>query len=206
MNNAKLIRLSKESVNRVNLEHLVEYVEWSPEHAKYFLAAAGQEIYKLLTAISLQLDPCEVTDVGTHVGCSALALSANENVKVLTCDIVNHIMKTDGTKTIAFRPNITRKILSGQAIVSKIAQGMLVMIDIDPHNGVEELKFIHKLQQQGFKGLLVLDNIHIGPAMKACWDNVPANLKKIDVTSIGHWAGAGIIVFDPTTIDVVVVE
>lgn len=206
-----IIKLTKDKVDAIDLTHLIEYIAWSPEHAKYFMAPAGNEIYKLLAYISKKLgaggdgeEPVTVSDVGTLRGSSALALSYNDKVQVMTYDTTNHIMKADGTKTITFRPNVVRKIVSGQAVVSKIAESMVVVLDIDPHDGIEEAKFVTKLQQYGFKGLLVVDNIKISAAMQTFWDNVPASLKKVDVTSMGHWVGTGIIVFDPSTIDVVV--
>lgn len=197
------INLKKTVVDEISLEVLSEYIAWVPDFAKYFILPAGQEIYKLLAAISKQL-PAEavVSDVGTFVGSSALALSYNSDVHVMTYDVTNHIMKADGTKTITFRPNIARKIVSGQAVISKIAESLVVMLDIDPHDGIEEAKFVHKLKQLGFKGLLVVDNININDAMNNFWQNVPQELKKVDVTSVGHWVGTGIIVFDPSTIDI----
>jgi hypothetical protein len=204
MTNGNTIKLTKDKVDAIDLGHLVEYISWSPEHAHYFTAPAGKEIYKLLAYISKKLAGGVVSDVGTFRGSSALALSYNENVQVDTFDTTNHIMKVDGTKTITYRTNISRKIVSGQAVISKIAESLVVVLDIDPHDGVEEAKFVTKLMQYGFKGLLVVDNIKIGIGMQAFWDNVPATLKKIDVTSLGHWVGTGIIVFDPKTLDVVV--
>lgn len=198
------IDIRKSVIDAINLDSLVEYITWAPHFAKYFVLQGGQEIYKLLAAISNQLpDDSHVSDVGTFIGSSALALSFNEKVQVMTYDTTNHIMKSDGTKTIAFRPNIKRTIVSGQAVISKIAESLVVMLDIDPHDGIEEAKFINKLRHLGFKGLLVVDNININSAMKTFWQNVPKDLKKIDVTDIGHWVGTGIIVFDPDTIDII---
>ena len=53
-----------------------------------------------------------------------------------------------------------------------------------------------------YAGMVLCDDIHISQDMKNFWNDVP--LKKIDVTKYGHVTGTGIIVFDPTVVDVIV--
>ena len=71
------------------------------------------------------------------------------------------------------------------------------MLDID-HYGKTEQKIILKLEELGFKGIVLLDDIHIrnvdqnmNEAMRNLWDWV-SYPNKHDVTRYGHWSGTGI--------------
>lgn len=201
----KTIVLDKAELDSLSLDMLMQYISFSQEHVKFFLAPSGKEVYKLLASVSKQLDiGAVVSDIGTFIGSSALALSFNDGVKVHTYDPVNHIPSAQHVTTILSRMNIKRTVVSGQALISKIAESTVVFLDIDPHNGIEETKIMTKLKELGFKGLLIVDNINCNKHMKHFWASVPKDLKKIDVTHIGHWIGTGIIVYDPNVIDVIV--
>jgi predicted O-methyltransferase YrrM len=201
----KVIVLNRKEVDSLPLDMLTQYISFSQEHVKFFLAPSGKEVYKLLASVSKQLDiGTVVSDIGTYIGSSALALSFNDGIKVHTYDPVSHIPSAQHVSTILSRMNIKRTVVSGQALISKIAESMVVFLDIDPHDGIEETKIMNKLIDLGFKGLLIVDNINCNKRMKHFWETVPKDMKKIDVTHIGHWIGTGIIVYDPNVIDVIV--
>jgi hypothetical protein len=201
------IPLNKHAIDQVDLGPLGHYLDWNPKAKAFFLADAGQEHYKLLAYLSQQIHG-EVADIGTLFGASALALSSNEESRILTIDIVRCIPQQDSNSpqsqliTPLSRANIKMLVASGQAVIPKIAQCNLVVLDVDPHDGIKEADFINRLINHQFKGILVADDIFLNKGMKHFWDNVPGHLKKLDVTHLGHSSGTGIIVFDPLHLDV----
>lgn len=202
-----LVRITKPLVNECALETASEFVAWNPSFREFLLKDAGEEHYKLLNFLAKQVaqtkQACIVSDIGTLYGCSALAFAfAHPSVQVTTYDINNVIPNAPNSKTIANVTNITRKFMSGQIDIANIAKSDIVLLDIDPHEGVEEKKIVDKLKEIGFKGLLVVDDINLNDKMKAFWESIA--LPKYDVTKVGHWTGTGIVVYDESTIDVVV--
>jgi hypothetical protein len=93
-------------------------------------------------------------------------------------------------------------VASGQACIAKIIQSKMIILDVDPHDGFQEKDFLQKLIERNYQGIVVVDDIHLNIEMKQFWDNIPLNIKKVDVTHLGHHSGTGIIVFDPQNIDV----
>jgi hypothetical protein len=79
---------------------------------------------------------------------------------------------------------------------------MLAVLDIDPHMGIKETVVVRRLLEDGYRGILICDDIHLRREMlEGFWDGLPAGLKKIDLTEFGHFSGTGIVVFDPSYVD-----
>lgn len=198
---SKNIVLNKERIDDIDLSSLHQYLAWNPQYLQFFTQKAGQEAYKLLGYISKHSNGV-ITDIGTQFGSSALALSLNDQVTVETYDKFKHIPDNNQVPTVVNKLNIKYKILSAQTILSKIADSTVVYLDINTHDGSEELKIINKLEELKFKGLLIIDDIKLNTVMENVWNSVPKHLKKIDVTEFGHWSGTGIVVYNPQYIDV----
>jgi hypothetical protein len=198
---SKNIVLNKERVDDIDLSSLHQYLTWNPQYLQFFLQKAGQEVYKLLGFISMHSSGV-ITDIGTQFGSSALALSLNNQVTVETYDKFKHIPDNNQVQTISNKPNITYKILSAQSIMSKVAESNVIYLDITTVDGLEEIKIMKKLQELNFQGILIIDDIKLSEVMENVWNNVPKELKKLDVTEFGHWSGTGIVVYNPTNIDV----
>lgn len=198
----KLI-LNTEKVNGRSVTELNAYMAWNPQYIQFMNETAGCEHYRMLAEISHQLeDGCKVADVGTYYGASALALSSNPNISVTTYDILRFIPAGPNMATPLTRPNLVQKVMSGQLDIGNIAKCDFVLLDIDPHNGPEETRFVEMLIENGFRGILACDDINLNEGMRAFWDGIPSNLKKVDVTHLAHWTGTGMVVFDPSFIDV----
>jgi predicted O-methyltransferase YrrM len=198
------IALTKQEVNQIDLTHLAHFLQWNPAYQKYFLQEAGKEPYKLIAFLSKRIGGVAV-DMGTLYGSSALALSYNEQTQVMTLDTKRHIPDTQDLVTPLKRPNVRMIVASCQTVLSHAAKANLVLLDIDAHLTTEIKKIIHELAYHGFKGVLVLDNINLNDDMKSLWVNVGkelTNCKTIDATLLGHHTGTGIIVYDPTHIDI----
>lgn len=182
------------NVRDVNLSYLKPFTTWHP-FTKYFDMDAGQEHYMLLAYLASQVDPGNtIYDIGTHVGYSALALSHNDTVNVVTYDLVNHF-STDQV-TAKNRSNITFKLAdcTEPNEIAAIAKSPLVFLDVDPHDGVQEPHIFKHLQDAGFQGILVLDDIHLNAGMRKFWESI--TLTKYDISKYGHHSGTGVVVFN----------
>ena len=61
------------------------------EYQNYFLQKSSQEHYRLLTFLSNYFDGVSFVDVGTLLGCSALALAANKTNKVYSFNLTDQL-------------------------------------------------------------------------------------------------------------------
>ena len=191
------------AVQRVDLTPMRPYTVWHA-NAPYFMQPPGQEHYRLLAHIANQFESgATFADLGTLLGFSALALALNPANRVLTYDIVDRIPE-GGIPTAKQVANIERRLqncLSARAL-PEIADCPFIVMDVDPHDGMQEFAFIQVLMSSGYKGLVLADDIRLNDKMRAFWQWVP--LRKFDVSHYGHHSGTGVIVFDATVCDVTV--
>lgn len=190
------------NVCNTSLDKMHQYTYWHEFH-EYFTAPAGTEHYKVLAHLASQcIDTDTVYDIGTYVGMSAIALATNEKINVVTYDIVNHFTDATIKKHIQSIKNIEFRIGDCLWDIDELAKATLIVLDIEPHDGIEEMNIIDALKHAGFRGICVCDDIYVNDGMKQFWNAV--SLKKVDITQYGHWSGTGVIVFDETFADVVV--
>jgi hypothetical protein len=207
-----IIPVSKNSVQEVDLTKVYPYMSWNPTYTNFMTKNPGEEHYKLLAYfaqyLSKHIESPTISDIGTLHGSSALSLSIVPTCMVTTYDILNLVptpspqQPMPNVQTINNVPNIKRKIMSGQLDIVNIAKSDLVLLDIDPHEGTEETKFVNLLEKNGFKGILIVDDIHLNEGMRAFWAGVPEKYKKLDLTHLGHWTGTGVIMFDKERYDI----
>ena len=190
------IKLDVEAIKCMDLLSLSSYT-FAP-YSGLFMEEAGANHYKMLAYLSEQLENETFIDIGTYHGNSALALSKNTDNKVITYDLKDFLPKEK--KTILDRANIRFVLADG--CKEPVGNSRVIMLDVDPHDGRQERKYIKKLIRDGYSGLLILDDIHIkrNRYMQRLWDSI--RMKKIDATSVGHSSGTGIIVFDENVIDI----
>mmetsp|Transcript_19782 Transcript_19782/g.47223 ORF Transcript_19782/g.47223 Transcript_19782/m.47223 type:complete len:238 (+) Transcript_19782:1447-2160(+) len=77
-----------------------------------------------------------------------------------------------------------------------LLQADIVFVDT-AHLGDFEADVYTFLHDHGFRGLLLLDDIHwtSNPAMEVLWQTVITHPNKLDLTSIGHSSGTGAVNF-----------
>lgn len=172
----------------------------------------GDEHYFFLAALSLQFKNAKIIELGTHNGRSTIALNygnllSNNNNTIYTYDITYHLLPNIFTNTtINFRmenlfdPNI-REINKQHILSSNV-----IFIDVDPHEGLIEYDMYLWLKENNYQGFILFDDIHLGPghlgvtsgnSMQQFWDKIEDKYK-IDLTSVGHWSGTGLVCFDFT--------
>ena len=151
--------------------------------------SAGQSEYRLYAYLSTCFNDSVILDVGTRVGGSALALSYNENNRFISYDLTEQ-----GASKIV-KDNIEFKIQDFREDDSlNYDEISIIMIDVDPHDGVQEVEMMEFLKDRGWQGIILLDDI--GPAwpeVQDMWDAIEE--PTIDVTEVGHMSGTGLVNF-----------
>ena len=181
----KTIRIDKDAVRTLDVSALEEQSinpnDW---------LTAGQSEYRLYAWLSSQFDNTTILDVGTRTGGSALALSYNDKNQVISYDLVEQ-----GASSAIKKENITFKIQDFREDDTLDWDNIsIIMIDVDPHDGVQEVEMMEFLNEKGWKGIMLLDDIGPGwPEVQDMWDAIEE--PKIDVTPVGHMSGTGLVNF-----------
>jgi len=174
--------LNKKAIKEVRLSFPKEDLKRYP----YLLHQ--DEHYRLLKYISFQYSNALFLDVGTLFGHSALCLSANPENRVITYDIKKQSKILDNIK------NVQIKIMDGNIEDAEILkQAKVILLDVDPHDSLQEMRFYNTLKFYDFKGILILDDIHLNKNMNTFWDALA--LEKHDLTEIAHHSGTGLVNF-----------
>lgn len=152
------------------------------------------EHYRLLTYLSNKFNNIDIIDAGTYQGYSALALSQNIKNKIKSYDITP--MSYDFLTKMGNVEIITKDINIEDDTV--ILNSPLILLDVDPHDGIQEKVFIDKLIKMNYSGYVLCDDIHLNSEMQSWWDSI--TLSKYDLTNIGHMHGTGLICFNTNVI------
>lgn len=184
----KIINTTPETINSVETEKLSLHVH-NHHYKEYFVDKAGAEHYKLLTYIASLVNDAVILDLGTHIGCSCLALSSNVNNTIHSFDLVNRRVVNQPTNNNHF---YIEDILQTENI-SLFEKANIVMLDT-AHEGPFEQAVYEHLQKIDWKGILLLDDIFLNPEMTAFWDGITH--EKRDITHLGHFSGTGIVLFN----------
>jgi len=183
------LRIIADDVRCFSLEELRPFARDNPE----FYAPAGREHYRLLAYLSTKVSGT-IFDIGTHRGASAIALSYNPENTVVTYDVADN-----APPIVDRKPNILRFIRDivapegRERIREELLKSPLILLDIDPHEGTREAEFLSWLQNNGYRGIVLLDDVwHFKALREKVWYQIPRR-QKIDLTSVGHWSGTGLV-------------
>jgi len=132
----KTIRIDKDAVRALDVSALEEQSinpnDW---------LTAGQSEYRLYAWLSSQFENTTILDVGTRTGGSALALSYNDKNQVISYDLVEQ-----GASSAIKKENITFKIQDFREDETLDWDNIsIIMIDVDPHDGVQEVEMMEFL-------------------------------------------------------------
>jgi predicted O-methyltransferase YrrM len=155
----------------------------------------NNEHYGFLKYVSLQFNDIIILDLGTACGHSALALSQNKSNKIITYDLNKRSDLIDNID------NIERVLLDCNLIENSVIESAkIILLDIDPHDGSQEIKFYNKLKNTKFKGILLCDDILLNQKMKDFWNII--NEEKYNISELGHFSGTGLINFGDEKIEI----
>ncbi len=194
------MKLVTEEVLSMSLDRLRPYARDNPE----FYGRPGREHYALLAYLSTFFSGKDIIDIGTHRGDSALALSYNASNRVTSFDIEDKVPDIK-----RYRSNVVFRIanLFDRAVREQhrrlLLDSALISIDVDPHSGEMEAEFVSWLEEEGYDGVVVLDDIwYFKPMRDKLWAQIRSG-NKLDVTPLGHWSGTGLVSFsEPLRADI----
>jgi hypothetical protein len=157
----------------------------STEYGRYLTQEAGEH-YRLLAYISSVCSGETIYEVGTHFGASLIALSFNPSVNLFSYDI-QYLLKIDKI------PRNVTFCIGDFRNNPHILSAPFIFIDVDPHDGVQERNFHQFFLDNGYRGRVLWDDIHLNDKMQSWWDGVTN--EKHDLTEVGHATGTGLIVY-----------
>ena len=182
------MEINLKQLNSIDLDELSSLII-EEEYKNYFLDKPSKEHYYLLAYFSLQHNNSTLLDIGTYKGCSSLALSYNPTNNVISFDI------REGLKRLWSTPENIEYIVddcSKEQYKDLVLSSPFIMLDTD-HDGTFEIYFHKYLQDIGYKGLLMLDDIKLNESMVDYWNSVKE--EKYDISHVGHHSGTGLVIF-----------
>ena len=178
--------------------------EWAMK--KYQLdEPPGTGHYALLGYLSSMQTHSVVVDVGTRWGDSARALASEPSNFIFTFDVMNaadRIAKANSLSVGTLEEKLgnvqffqNTNILQSRKGRSILRVARLIMLDTlhAPDENKFEYMFLDFLVSISFKGLLICDDIHLNTQMEKWWSSI--NVKKFDLTRVGHNSGTGLVDF-----------
>jgi len=76
-----------------------------------------------------------------------------------------------------------------------VLKSPFILIDVDPHDGIQEKEFHEFFLKNKYRGLVAWDDIHL-PLMNPWWNSInEPNVKKVDLTRVGHHSGTGLLIY-----------
>jgi hypothetical protein len=178
--------LSRKAIAAVDLTPLAHHAA-DDEYRGYFLNREFKEHYQLLAFLSHRFSDATLFDIGTLKGYSALAMSHNPVNQVVSYDIEDLKCLHDSRKLTTIEYRI------GNALEDpRLLHAPLILLDTY-HDGIFEKQFYDHLKTNDYRGLLILDDIHLNEPMRRFWNNI--DKKKEDITEFGHWSGTGLVDF-----------
>jgi hypothetical protein len=188
----KKLTIVKEEVLKMDISHLKNsqcpWKEWNLVEGEH---------HKLCAYLSTKFNSQVLIDAGTSYGNSAIALSYNSKNTVRTYDIA-----FNDFESFKERKNILpiQKDINEEDI-DVLLSSPLILLDIDPHDGKQELIFTNRLREIKYEGFVICDDIHLNSNMSDWWKNL--DLEKHDITDIGHHHGTGLICFGKVEVKIV---
>lgn len=183
----KILEVSNSFLDSIDLSHNDYMINKMTTFATLFRLKSGREHYRILSFISSLFEDKTLIDIGTNNGCSAIALSDNQNNRVITYDTVHF----DETKYID-KKNISFKIKNALTDIETIKDSSFILLDAN-QDGNTEKKLYDELVKVNYRGILFVDDINLNQQMKEFWSSV--DKEKYDLTNKGHDTGSGIILF-----------
>jgi len=183
----KILEVSNSFLDSIDLSHNDYMIDKMTTFATLFKFKSGREHYRILSFISTLFENKILIDIGTNNGCSAIALSDNQNNEVITYDVVY----LEETKYID-KKNISFKLKNALNDIDVIKNSSFILLDAN-QDGNTEKKLYEELIRVDYKGILFIDDINLNSQMKEFWLSV--NKEKYDLTNKGHDTGSGIVLF-----------
>jgi hypothetical protein len=144
------------------------------------------EHYKLLAYFASLHDNTTIYDLGSYRGHSAIALASNPNNQIVSYDIGYFLEYARRPENVEFRiGNFYRD--------KTMLSSPLIVLDVYQHDGQQETQLFAYLEENKYKGTVILDDIHLNEGMEKFWNGIKQ--EKVDASKFGHHSGTGIVFF-----------
>jgi len=188
-----MIKLIEKEIKELDTTRLSEIMRGDRDRRRF--VQKTNEPYRMLIYLANQYSNGLFYDVGTRRGASAIALSAKPDNKVITWDTDSSYRQRGGYAwpNLPECPNIEFRIKNIFEEPSSIYDDAdIINFDIDPHDGIQERKFLKILNETKFSGILILDDINHRrfPEMQKMWEEI--EMPK-HIIPYAHGSGTGII-------------
>lgn len=178
-----MLNYDLENVKTFDMNFVRQYL---PFHMYKFLSQ-DNEHYKLLAYFASLYDGVTIYDLGSYRGHSAIALASNPNNQIISYDI-GHFLE------YARQPDNVEWRIGNFYRDKAMLDSPLIMVDVDPHDGLQEPKLFAYLEENKYKGTVILDDIHLNEGMEKFWNSIKQ--EKVDASKYGHHSGTGIVFFN----------
>jgi predicted O-methyltransferase YrrM len=173
-----------------------QYINYLNENVEFIYLNPGEEHYKLLSTISNSLSNAKILDIGTYIGHNAVAFAGNLSNTVYSFDNADYVYgKCRKKQNVRYYVYDLMNEDNRDHNKNLILQSDVILVDINPHDGIIEKEFYEWLKINSYRGLVIWDDIYLNNDMIQFWNSIP-NDNKLDLTSIGHKTGTGITFFD----------
>ena len=157
----------------------------------------GGEHYKLMTYIANEVNGENIVDAGTYQGLSCLSLAQNKNNTIYTYDIFPvNIPFLNAYENVVIK---TKDI--NQESDDFIKSCKIILLDVDPHDGIQEQVFSDKMKKIGYEGFVICDDIYLNDRMRSWWESIEE--VKHDLTDVGHSHGTGVICYGNVELSII---
>jgi predicted O-methyltransferase YrrM len=181
----KITKPTAAELNAIDMVPVKQAILTRSDDKKYITMGAGREHYRLLYWFG-KTYAYYALELGTYRGHSALAIAMG-GANVNSFDIESHL---DILIVEEYDLYFHIKENGHLEINDKVK---LVFLDTY-HDGTYERVVLNHLRDIKWKGILVMDDIHLNDEMKAVWSEITE--RKEDWSDIGHWSGTGIVFFE----------
>jgi hypothetical protein len=186
--------LNKSLIDGINFDN--EFNHFIQNDAEFY-GKQGEQHYRLLSYLSTQYNDCNILDIGSDSGRSALALSYNESNKVYSFDTAEQYHSPLRLKqNVTFSRDDLFDVKGREKWKDIIMSCPFIFMDVVPHTGLMEYSFYQYLKEIGYQGFVVFDDIWFFKEMRNNFWYKVVDSEKYDVTEFGHWSGTGIITFN----------
>ena len=185
----KPVSLTHEDLYNIDIGRFAPYVP--SKYLPFFFGEPGIAPYRLLAYLSTIFNNTTITEIGVHNGWGSLALSFNPTNHIVGYDIDLSSL-SPAIKGLSPRLEF-RTGLAHEVDPEGLLSSPLVHLDAQ-HDGIYEQVLFNFLVARGYRGWLLLDDIHLNPQMEAFWRRI--TLSKHDLTSFGHNTGTGLVRFN----------
>ena len=174
-----------------------------------FARAVPGEHYALLCYLSTKFNNATILDLGTWAGWSAVSIAQNPTNKIITYDIVDELNRTQRDvcikDTFYTYSNIERRMIDARTEKPEVIKSAaLLILDIDPHDGIQETDFTNYLDSINYEGFVICDDIHCNEGMRNWWSSITR--PKYDLTDVAHHtlqSGTGLICYGNCEVELI---